>query len=414
MMDFKSPIKAAVRHFSVMVPLCALIVFFAFPTVPATAASLGGGETDLSGVREGWSWPIIVIQPPEGWDSPAGIAIKYGMRAAEREISLSREGIRGFEATFMFSSVAGPSELAERLRTWRGMKSCAILSFGGGEINDELKRLCAAEGPSVIFAGGEDIAIKDPKNGLPFQYLFALDFTYYARANALAEFASRSVSGKSVIVMTDGVSERLARGAERNVDILRRKGVDALTYFIPGAVQYQFNAQIQEAVSEGTGAIISWLGYLSSLSIWRTAQLGGGRTEVYFSGTKDSILLDADGLVLVDKDDIMNLNEEGQRVIITKARDLFARELAAPVTAAKAYALAKWAIIGFVSAGQINAASVARALSVADGIPLMDETLSIDPRTNRPKSRKFAVLRVNKRNYELVTSVDVYSIEVVE
>jgi hypothetical protein len=397
--------------------LCGLLAFFAFfiLLIPAArAAALSGGEANLSGVREGWSWPIIVIQPPEGWDSPAGVAIKYGMRAAEREISLSREGIRGFEATFMFSSVADPSELTERMNVWRGMKSCAIISFGSDQVNLELKRLCALEGPSVIFAGGENLAIKNPVNDLPFPYLFALDFTYFARANALAEFARREVSGKSVVVMTDGASEKLARGAEINVAILRRRGVDAITYFIPGDAQYQFNAQIQEAVSGGAGVITSWLGYLSTLSVWRTVFLGRSDIGICFSGTKADLILDADGLVLVDKDDILNLNEGGKHAIIAKARDLFGKDLHDPVAAAKAYALAKWAISGFVSAGQADAVSVASALSVANGIPLMDEMLSIDPRTNRPKSRKFAVLRVKDRRYELVTSVDVYSIEVDE
>jgi hypothetical protein len=400
--------------------LCGLLAFFVFCAFfilfapAARSAPLGGGKTDLSGVREGWAWPVIVIQPPEGWDSPAGAAIKYGMRAAEREISLSREGIRGLEVTFMFSSAADPSELAERMNIWRGMKSCAILSFGGDQVNLELKRLCASKGPSVIFAGGENLAIKNPVNDLPFPYLFALDLTYFARANALAEFAAGEVSGKSVVVMTDGASEKLARGAEINVSTLRRKGVDAITYFIPGDVQYQFNPQIQEAVSGGAGVITSWLGYLSTLSIWRTVFLGKDGVEVYFSGTKDNLLLDADGLVLVDKDDVLNLNERGRHAIVSKVRDLLGVELHDPVAAARAYALAKWAINGLVNADQVSAESVAGALSRADGIPLMDEVLSIDSRTNRPKSRKFAVLQVKERGYKAVASVDVYSVEVAE
>ncbi|MDR0649565.1 MAG: ABC transporter substrate-binding protein [Synergistaceae bacterium] len=394
--------------------ICGLLVFFAFFIRAAHAAPIGGGETDLSGVKEGWSWPVIVIQPPEGWGSPSGESIKYGLRAAEREISLSREAINGFEVTFMFSSVADPAELARRVETWRGMKSCAILSFGGDLMDLELKRLCAERGPSVIFAGGENIAIKNPANDSPFPYLFALDYTYFARANALAAFAKQGVSGRSVVIMTDGLSEKLARGAGKNADMLRRDGVQTHVYFVPAMVQNRFDAQVREAVSSGAGVITSWLDSLSTLSVWRTVTLGRNDVTVCFSGVKNSILLDADGLVLVDKDDILNHNDEGKHVMDVKARDLFGRALADPVTAAKAYALGKWAIDGFVNARVISAPSVAEALSVADGIPLMDEMLSIDPRTNRPKSRKFCVLKVGGRAFEPVSSVDVYSVEVIE
>jgi hypothetical protein len=391
-----------------------LFLIFFFFSGPALAAPLGGGETDLSGVREGWSWPVIVVQPPDGWDSPAGEAVKYGLRAAEREISLTRGGISGFEVTFMFSSAKDVFEMETRLKDWRNMKSHVIISFAGGEIDLELKRLCSLSGPSVIFAGGEDMAIKNPVNDLPYPYLFALDYTYFARANALAEYAELADPVRPVVVMTDGLSERLARGAEKNVSMLERKGVEAFSYFIPASVLYQFNAQVQEAVSNGAGVITSWLDSMATLSIWRTVRLSGSGVDVYYSGGKNKMILDADGLVLVDKDDALNYNEDGKQAIIRKARDLFGRTLASPVTAAKAYALGKWALAGFASAAEIDRRSLALGLSHAEGIPLMDEILSIDPRTNRPRSRKYGVLRVEGRSFEPVASVDVYSVEVIE
>jgi hypothetical protein len=391
-----------------------LLAFFAFFICAAEAAPIGGGETNLSGVKEGWAWPVIVIQPPEGWGSPSGESIKYGLRAAEREVSLSREAIDGFEVTFMFSSAKDTAELAQRVEMWRGMKSCAILSFGGDETNLELKRLCAERGPSVIFAGGENLAIKNPMNDLPFPYLFALDYPYFARANALAGFAMQSVSGQSVVIMTDGLSEKLARGAGKNADMLRGEGVPTHVYFLPAMVQNRFNAQVQDAVSSGAGVITSWLDSLSTLSVWKTVSLAGGGVTVCFSGAKNNILLDAGGLVLVDKDDILNYNDEGKHIMDVKVRDLFGRALGDPVAAAKAYALGKWAIAGFVNARRVSVPSVAEALSMAEGVPLMDETLSIDPRTNRPKSRKFSVLKVEGRAYKPISSVDVYSVEVIE
>jgi hypothetical protein len=397
-----------------------LFVFWFFAAVSAffvcgaDAAPIGGGKTNLSGVKEGWAWPVIVIQPPEGWESPAGESVKYALLAAEREISLSRGAVKGYEVTFMFSSVTMPSELAERLGTWRNMKSLAILSFGGQEMDIELKRLCATQGPAVIFAGGENLAIKDPGNGLPFPYLFALDYTYFARSNALAEFARQRADGKSVAVLTDRLSEKLARGAQRNADLLRKNGVDAFIYYLPAMTQNRFNAQIEEAVSSGAGVITSWLDAISVLSVWRTLYLGSSEVTVCFSGEKHNILLDANGLVLVDKDDVLNNSEDGKRVVVTKTLDFFGVSPRDPVLAAKAYALGKWAVKGFINSDGTGALSVASALSRADGIPLMDETLSVDPGTHRPKSRKFGVSEVRGRTYKLIASVDVYSSEVVE
>lgn len=412
--DVKLTLKNSVAYIVARACLGALLVYFAFFTGDAGAAPMGGGETNLSGVREGWAWPVIVIPPPDGWESPSGEAVKYALRAAEREISLSRDAIRGFEVTFMFSSVAVPSELAERMNAWRNMKSRAILSFGGGEMDTELKRLCASVGPAVIFAGGENLAVKDPVNDLPFPYLFALDYTYFARSNALAEFAGQRADGKPVVVLTDGLSEKLARGARKNVDMLRRDGTEVFIYFLPAMTQNRFDAQIQEAVSEGAGVITSWLDSLSTLSVWRTVLLNRSSVAVCFSGAKNNILLDANGLILIDKDDVLNHNEEGKRVIAVKILDRFGISPRDPVLAAKAYALGKWAIEGFTNSDEISARSVAAALSRAEGIPLMDEILSIDPRTHRPISRKFGVSRVEGRSYKPIASVDVYSVEVLE
>jgi hypothetical protein len=412
--DGLSGVKAVSWNIADKLCLFLLFLIFFFFSGYANAAPLGGGETDLSGVREGWAWPVIVVQPPDGWESPAGEAVKYGLRAAEREISLTRGGISGFEVTFMFSSVRDVLELETRMKDWRNMKSHAIISFAGGETDLELKRLCSLSGPSIIFAGGEDLAIKNPVNDSPYPYLFALDYTYFARANALAEYAALADPVRPVVVMTDGLSERLARGAEKNVSMLERRGVEVFSYFIPGSVLYQFNAQVQEAVSSGAGVITSWLDSMATLSIWRTVSLGRSGVDVYYSGGKSKMLLDADGLVLVDKDDALNYNEDGKQAIIRKVRDLFGKTPADPVTAAKAYALGKWVLAGFTNASEIGGRSIALSLSGAEGIPLMDEILSIDPRTNRPKSRKYCVLRVEGRIFKPVAGVDVYSVEVIE
>jgi ABC-type branched-subunit amino acid transport system substrate-binding protein len=293
------------------------------------------------------------------------------------------------------------------------MKAGVIVSFAGPEMNAELRRLCAVSGPSVIFSGGEDIAIKDLATGMPHRYLFALDFTYFARANALAEFAASEAPPRSVAVITDRLSTKLAKGAERNAELLRGRGVQVFPLFVPASVIYQYNAQVQEAKMSGVGVITSWLDSMATLSIWRTATLLGGVT-VYYAGARHKLLLDADGLVLVDKDIPLDVNEEGKSIIINKGRDVFGREFEDPVTAARAYALAKWVVGGFQNAADNDPRSLASALSHVEDIPLMDEKLSIDPGTNRPRSRKYGVLRVEGGDYLPVGFVDVFSAEVAE
>jgi hypothetical protein len=62
----------------------------------------------------------------------------------------------------------------------------------------------------------------------------------------------------------------------------------------------------------------------------------------------------------------------------------------------------------------VDEASIARALGRVAEIPLMDETIAINPRTHRPVTRKFGVLRVGEREYQSHGAVEVFSDEVVE
>ena len=117
---------------------------FAVVLTAAVSASARAAETEdpLLGVREGWAWPVVVVMPPEGWDSPRGDSIKLAMRTAEREISTTREAIRGREVTFMFSDAAKASELKSRLATWRAMKVAVIVTFADDEFNSALAAMC--------------------------------------------------------------------------------------------------------------------------------------------------------------------------------------------------------------------------------------------------------------------------------
>jgi hypothetical protein len=370
-------------------------------------------QDPLLGVREGWAWPVVVIQPPEGWESEAGDSIKRAMRAAEREISRNREAIRGKEVTFMFSDVSDPKELPSRIATWRAMNVAAIVTFADSKLSGELAALCRERGPSLIYSGGDDAALRSP-GGPPYPYLFALDLPYYARANALAEAASIARPSEQAAVMTDILSGRLARGAELTSRFLKARGMDAINISATAYRQDQFAPQIREMESGGTRLYICWLDAMATLSIWQSLTRRRNGSVVYYSGNAQKILADADGIITIDKDVLLERNEEGLHAIINMIRDEFDVIVKDPVIAAKAYSLAKWAIEAYRAAGSGEVPRIALELGRAGDIPLMGETLSIDPRTHRPRSRKYGLLRIENRVYESYGSVEVFSAETVE
>jgi hypothetical protein len=394
--------------------LTAFLLLFCLTPGISSAAKGQPQDDGLSGVREGWAWPVVVVSPPEGWESPRGRSVKAAMRAAEREISTQRDAIRGREVTFMFSSVSQPAELKERLTTWRAMGVRVIVSFGGGEMDDVLLSLCSSKGPAVVFAGGEDLAVIDGVTGAANPYLFALDLPYFARANALAEVAAAERPPKGVAVMTDMMSAKLAKGAGLSTGFLTSRGISAVDMSVTAYRQDQFNSQVRNAEAWGVEIFTCWLDAMATLSIWRTIHISSRTSAVYYAGNQHRILLDAEGLILVDKEVLLARNEEGRRLLEIKVRDILNIGPEDHVIAAKAFALAKWVISAHIKTASDGMLPLARALSDVSEIPLMDENISIDPRTHRPVSRGFGVLRIENREFRSFGRVEVFSSEVSE
>ncbi|MDR0765256.1 MAG: ABC transporter substrate-binding protein [Synergistaceae bacterium] len=401
-----------------MTALLAAALFGAFFEFPACFARASERQDNLLGVDEGWAWPVVVIMPPEGWESAQGDAVKRAMRTAEREISLERDAIMGKEVTFMFSDISEASELPARIAMWRAMRAAAIVSFAGDDFNSALSELCREKGPSLLIPGGEAADIISDETGRPYPFLFALDLPYYARANAIAEAVSKTGPGAEAAVLTDMLSARLARGAELTSRFLEARGVGTLDMSITAYRQDQFAPQIRELKSEGVGTYVCWLDAMAALSIWQSLErreIGlSPSSTVYYFGPARKILSDAEGMMLVDKDILLESDENGKRDVITKILDAFAVTVKDPVTAGKAYALAKWVTGAYRTVGSDDTQRIAYALEKADGIPLMSETLTIDPNTHRPKSRGFGILVVSGKKFELYGSVEIFSSETEE
>lgn len=385
-----------------------IILILAILLIPVDVSFAYDEKEPLLGVREGWAWPVVVIQPPEGWDSAPGTSVKHAMRTAEREISTVREAIRGREVTFMFSDISDVSEIPARLPVWRAMNVSVIVSFANPDFNAALSEFCRETGPSVLMAGGEEAAVS-PSKGQPYRYLFALDLPYYARANAMAEAVASEAPQTKAAVVTDILSPRLARGAELSSRFLKEKGIDTLDISTAAYRQERFVPQIREFETDGVKFYICWLDAMTTLSIWQDLNRRNSGGAVFYSGPPRQILADAEGITIVDKDVLLERNEEGKRVIINKIRDAFNVIVDDPVISAKAYSLARWVIEAYKNADSGEISRIADSLERTEGIPLMDETLSIDKNTHRPKSRKFGILRIEGRNYVSYGSVEVFS-----
>lgn len=394
------------------------IRFFIFFLVTLLGASLVWAQTKsaepLSGVKEGWGYPVVVIPPQKGWDSADGRSIKLALRLAEHQISAQREGIEGREVTFMFASMDRQEEVRKRLPVWKQMKVAVILSFAGGGATDQtLHRLCAQKGPAVLFAEGENIGLLSA-DASPLPYVFALELPFFFKANAFAERATKEKLSQQVTLFSDVKSTKIARGARLNESLLLGKKIPSSIMWVPAYQQDHFTLAIDEADSGKSATFISWLEGMGTLSIWKKLNTGRLDTRLWYAGKKHPILLDAAGLVLADKDVLLERDIKGQKELSMRIRDLFNRVPENPVIAAKAYALGMWAIKGYQAGGEMTAKALTERLALVRQVPLMGEFLDIDPSTHRPISRRVGFLKIADRKYKSDGSVSVFSRNVAE
>ena len=184
--------------------------------------------------------------------------------------------------------------------------------------------------------------------------------------------------------------------------------------WVPAFQQDRFIIPINEAVSSESSTFISWLEGMGTLSIWKSLRTDRIKAQLWYAGIKHPILLDASGIVLVDKDVLLERDIQGKRDISMRIRDLFNRIPDNPVMAAKAYALGSWTIQSYQNSKGRSATALAEQLSLSRNIPLMGEILDIDSGTHRPVSRRVGFLRIADRKYKSDGSVSVFSRNVTE
>ncbi len=407
-----NPDKKNVLSFT-RAPLTVLCLVLALLWGSLLAGTAAASEEKISGLKEGWSWPVVVIPPPEGWDSEKGRAIKVALRMAEREISTVREAIRGFEVEFMFPQVSDTEEIGKRLHLWRAMKANIILSFAGGDVDRFLARECGNAGPSVIFAGGEDLSLRNAA-GKVQPYLFALDLYKYYKANAFTEVAKKSKPIPTVAIYGDALSAILARGAEHTRTLMDRDRIPNVPMWLAALQQDEFVVTAGEARSIGAQVYLSWLDGMATLSIWKTVTKGNPQTQVWYVGERSRFILDAQNTLLCDQHVLLERNIIAQKDFGQLLYEIFGVRPTESLLACRAYTLGRWAIASYVAVGTNSRDPIAKALAQAKKIPLLDEWLDIDYGSHRPVKRKIGILKVQGREFANAGAVDVFSARVLE
>ena len=367
----------------------------------------------LSALKEGWGWPVVVIPPTGGWDTPQGQSVKWALRTAEREVSLTHQGIHGRDVVFLYAPVTSKEEALKRLPQWRAMGVGALLCFANGDLEAALVQACAGRGPSLVLAGGEGLRLRDPK-GRPWPYLFALDLYRNYRANGFAVLAGTRGSGL-VGVLSDPYAVDLARGARLTARFLEKRGIPRQNFWMSGEGDVQMGVRLSEFESAGASRVVSWLDGMGTLSLWKAAVTYRRPLEVWHGGPFQTLLAGAEGVLFLDLDAPLKARSKELEALRWKILRHTRVEVADRVLAGKAYALGVWAIGAFQEAGTNGIPVVAAALARCRDVPLLGQILSINPGTHRPHRRTLGVLRVRKGNVpSMETSFDVTSQAVVE
>ena len=105
--------------------------------------------------RRAGGGPVVVIPPTGGWDTPQGQSVKWALRTAEREVSLTHQGIHGRDVVFLYAPVTSQGGGLEAAPPSGGPWGWeALLCFATGDLEAALVQACAGRGPSLVLAGG--------------------------------------------------------------------------------------------------------------------------------------------------------------------------------------------------------------------------------------------------------------------
>ena len=356
---------------------------------------------------EDWTWNVCVLPPEGGWATEQGESIRATLSWLQKRVSDSADGVRGHDLLFVFLPPADESTIL-KLPLPIDAKTVAVMSFASDITNRALMERLRAdkEDLPLLLAGGEDAPF-----GSRDRSVFALDLFRDYRASAFAAYAAEVLLPETRLGL---IGSRFTVDQEREARIclalLSDAGLMPLPFWVDASASDSFQFVAQEVQSYGEGVLIAFAGNMAGKELWRSIRNSELPWQLWQCGRPDDSFLSFPGMLFADQ----NLLLEDLGGFEGLKRDLWggwAVKMRNKVAAARAYALGFWLCRALEAmpgtSERLDRAALLTSLGSVRDIPFGEQTLSIDPATRRPRSRKVRMLEVRDRKFVVRAAINV-------
>lgn len=354
------------------------------------------GDVSSRGIREGWAWPVLVVPPSQGWDSPEGESIAPVISYAQSQVNDSVQGIRGRNVIFELNK----GEIEDPLSIWNSWRKAgyrAIISFGDRDLNKALVSSWRPGCPPLLLADDPYTEVRSP-SGSVLEGVFALQLNKSFVTRAAVERSGSVLSPASeVAIFSDMLTTYLSRGARATSRGLSQKGLDSEIFWIAGGAQDSYHMVIQEMLGFGADMMVIWMDDMSTREIYRQLREVNGTIPVWSGGASRSGVVLLDGIFTADQDLPVIKQDRELRRLKTDVWDATRVRVQDLLLATKAYSACRWIIGALESSDDDGTISlIVKSMASVKGIPLADQVLDVNPITHRPSHRLISVMRAEK------------------
>lgn len=358
--------------------------------------------------RHSWMWNVLVVPPPEGWDSEAGRSIRTVLSWHEAEISDSGTGAGGHDIEFVHIH-----ELDENSALGVDLpiddRTVAILSFASPEVDRALVQRLRGQTVPFLMAGGEDVFIDG--GGRPIGNVFALDLYRDYRCSAFALYAAGTMRRDAHLAL---IASRFTVDQEREAKIcyalLDDSGFMPLPFWVDASVSDAYGMVSQEIQSAADGALLTFIGNMAAREMWRAFMRVQTPWRIWNCAAPDRSYLSCRGMIFADQGlllpeagGLMALRRHLWNTRVMRISDL--------VAGGRAHALAEWVLRAIAALPQpvdaLDRPTLLRALERTTGIPFGDQELDIVPELHRPSERRVWILEVRERGWSPLATLTV-------
>lgn len=335
------------------------------------------------GLQEGWVWPVLILPPEEGWDSPQGLTVSSVLSYAQSQINDSVEGIRGRD--LIFKTGDRDDALSSPYR--------AVISFGSPEFNKSLVASWAPGRPPLVLADDDKTQIRSASGDIS-EGVFSLQFHRSYNSRAAVERAGAVLPPASeVAVFSDMADFYLSRSARATMRGLTSKGLDPQIFWVAGGSRDSYDMIVQEMLGYGADMLVIWMDETATREVYRQIRRINGTVPVWASvGAVPGVAV-LDGVCTGDQDEPL-VSDIALRRLKTDIWDSTRVRVPDTLLAAKAYAACRWVIEAMENSDdEASVPMVTKAMASAKGIPLGGQSIEISPVTHRPARRFVSVVQ---------------------